>query len=394
MITEVIIIERPKRLSASFIRTVKQPGRYGDGRGGYGLSLLVKPMSAGGLSKSFSQRLRLKGKPFNLGLGSYPLVTLAEARQQALVNARIVRRGVDPRVERKREASMPTFEEAADRAIAFRVKSWKPGSRTEAIWRARLAKYVYPRIGKMPVSDISTADVLSVLSPVWEKRETAQKVQQYVNAVMKWAVAHGYRRTNPAGEAVSAVLPKTSSVRDHFRALPYAEVSSAVQKIRDSEAYEVTKLAIEFLTLTASRSGEVRGATWDEIQGDIWTIPSGRMKSGREHRVPLSDRAIEILEDTKSYAHDSQLLFPSVRGKQLSDNTLSKLFSELQIGGTPHGLRSSFRDWAAECTEYPREICEFALAHVEGSAAELAYRRTDYFERRRGLMQQWADFVG
>ncbi len=289
---------------------------------------------------------------------------------------------------------MPTFEEAADRTIAFRVKSWKPGSRTEAIWRARLAKYVYPRIGKMPVSEISTADVLSVLSPIWEKRETAQKVQQYVNAVMKWAVAHGYRSANPAGEAVSAVLPKISSLREHFRALPYVEVSNALQKIRDSEAYEVTKLAIEFLTLTASRSGEVRGATWDEIDGDVWTIPSDRMKSGREHRVPLSDSAIEVLKDGIEYADNSRLLFPSARGRQLSDNTLSKLFRELQIGGTPHGMRSSFRDWAAECTEYPREICEFALAHVEGSAAELAYRRTDYFEKRRWLMQQWADFVG
>ena len=386
-------MQRPQRLSASFIRTVKQPGRYGDGRGGHGLSLLVKPMSAGGFSKSFSQRLRLRGKPFNLGLGSYPLVTLAEARQQALANARIVRRGLNPRVERKCEASMPTFEEAADRTIAFRVKSWKQGSRTEAIWRARLAKYVHPRIGKMPVSDISTADVLSVLSPIWEKRETAQKVQQYVNTVMKWAVAHGYRSDNPAGEAVSAVLPKTSILREHFRALPYAEVSSALQKIRDSEAYVVTKLAIEFLALTASRSGEVRGATWDEIEGDVWTIPGGRMKSGREHRVPLSDSAIEILKDAIEYADNSQLLFPSARGKQLSDNTLSKLFRELQIGGTPHGLRSSFRDWAAECTEYPREISEFALAHIEGSAAELAYRRTDYFEKRHELMQQWADFV-
>ena len=387
------MLERPKRLSASFIRTVKRLGRYGDGRGGHGLSLLVKPMSAGGFSKSFSQRVRLRGKPVNLGLGSYPLVTLAEARQQALVNARTVRRGVDPRVERKRETSMPTFEQAADRVIAFRVKSWKPGSRTEAIWRARLAKYVHPRIGKMPVSDISTADVLSVLSPIWEKRETAQKVQQYVNAVMKWAVAHGYRSTNPAGEVVSAVLPQTPSLRDHFRALPYAEVSSALKTIRDSEAYEVTKLAIEFLALTASRSGEVRGATWDEIDGYVWTIPSSRMKSGREHRVPLCDRAIEVLKNAIEYADDSQLLFPSARGKQLSDNTLSKLFRELQIGGTPHGLRSSFRDWAAECTQYPREICEFALAHVEGSSAELAYRRTDYFESRRGLMQQWADFV-
>ena len=166
----------------------------------------------------------------------------------------------------------------------------------------------------------------------------------------------------------------------------------ALDSVRQSEAYEVTKLAIEFLTLTACRSGEVRGARWDEIGRDAaaWTVPATRMKNGREHRVPLSAAALAVLDRAREYADPSGLVFPSVTGKTLSDSTLSKLFRYLGIGGTPHGMRSIFRTWAAECSDAPREICELALAHVEGSAAELAYRRTDYFEKRHALMAAWA----
>ena len=386
---------RPQRLSATFIRTVKQPGRYGDGRGGFGLSLLVKPMASGGISKSFSQRLRLHCKPFNIGLGSFPLVTLAEAREAAIENARAAHKGFDPRAARERQVSIPTFEDAAETVVAIHAKTWKTGSKTEKLWRSRLAEYAHPKIGSMQLSEITSGDVLSIVEPLWaEKRETATKLRQHIGAIMKWAVVEGYREDNPASpEIISTALPKTTTPRKHHRALAFADVASALTTITASEAYEATKIAIEFLVLTATRSGDVRGAMWTEIDGDVWTIPGERMKSPRDHRVPLSRQAVEVLERAREYQDTSGLIFSSQRGKIVSDNTLSKLFRELDIAGTPHGMRSSFRDWAVEKTEYPSEIAEHALAHIEGTATERAYRRTDYFDKRRELMQAWADYL-
>ena len=389
-------MDRPPRLTAAFIRTIKKPGRYGDGRGGYGLSLLVKPMSAGGLSKTFSQRLRMKGVPFNVGVGAYPLVTLAKARQMSIDNARLVADGIDPRVEAKRDAGIPTFKEASETVVAIHAQTWKSGSKTAQLWRSRLAEYAHPTIGHRSVSDITSAHVLGVLLPIWaDKRATATKVRQYISAIMKWAVVEGLRDDDPAGNTIAAALPKGGANRRHRRALPFAEVAGALVTIKKSDAYDVTKLAIEFLTLTAARSAEVRDATWDEINlgGFTWTVPAPRMKTHREHRVPLSRQAATLLASVREFENESGLVFPSVRSKALSDNTLSKLFREQGINGTPHGMRSAFRDWAAENSDAPREIAEMCLAHVEGSAAELAYRRTDFFERRRELMQQWADYL-
>ena len=388
-------MKRPQRLSATFIRTVKLPNetprRFGDGRGGFGLSLLVKPMASGGLSKSFSQRLRIHGKPFNIGIGPYPLVTLAEAREIALDNARAVRKGID--IRREQKPGVPSFSQAADTVIAMHAKDWKPNSKSEAQWRSSLKDYALPILGDMSVSDIQTPDVMAVLTPIWsEKRETANRVRQRMSAIMDWAITQNYRTDNPVSPVLAA-LPKANERRKHFRALPYAEVHAALATINASDAWVATKDAIQFLTLTATRSGEVRGAMWDEIDGDVWAIPASRMKGNLDHRVPLSRQAIEVLNRAREYQDTSGLIFPSVRRKMLSDNTLSKLFRELQVAGTPHGMRSAFRDWAAEKSGVPREICEFALAHVEGSAAELAYRRTDYFDARRGLMQAWADYI-
>ena len=391
-------MQRPARLSATFVRTVQEPGRYGDGRGGWGLSLFVGPTANGRISKTWAQRLRLDGRPFNVGLGVYPIVTLNEARQAAIDNVRAVRAGVDVLADRKRRAAVPTFAEAGEKVIEFHVPTWKDGSRTAAIWRSRLAEHAHPVIGRTRVDRVTSADVLDVLMPVWAtRRETARKLRQYISAVMAWAVVQGYRDNNPAaGEAIAAALPKGGAPRVHQRALPYANVRDALDSVRQSEAYEVTKLAVEFLTLTACRSGEVRGARWDEVGRDAatWTVPATRMKNGREHRVPLSAAALAVLDRAREYADPSGLVFPSVMGKVLSDSTLSKLFRDLGIAGTPHGMRSTFRTWAAECSDAPREICELALAHVEGSAAELAYRRTDYFEKRRALMAAWACAMG
>ena len=396
VITEVISNQRSTRLTAAFIRNVKTLGRYGDGRGGYGLSLLVKPMSAGGLSKTFSQRLRMRGVPFNVGLGAYPLVTLAKARRMSIDNARLVADGTDPRAERKRDAGIPTFKEASETVVGIHAQTWKAGTKTAQLWRSRLEEYAYPTVGEQPVSDVTSSDVLGILLPIWaDKRATATKVRQYMSAIMKWAVVEGYRDDDPAGNTITVALPKGGANRRHRRALPFAEVADALAAIKRSDAYDATKLAIEFLTLTAARSAEVRDATWDEfnLEGSVWTIPASRMKTYREHRVPLSRQVATLLASAREFESESGLVFPSVRGKALSDNTLSKLFREQGIDGTPHGMRSAFRDWAAEKSDAPREIAEMCLAHVEGSAAELAYRRTDYFERRRELMQQWADYL-
>ena len=338
----------------------------------------------------------MRGVPFNVGLGAYPLVTLAKARRMSIDNARLVADGTDPRAERKRDAGIPTFKEASETVVGIHAQTWQAGTKTAQLWRSRLEEYAYPTVGEQPVSDVTSSDVLGILLPIWaDKRATATKVRQYMSAIMKWAVVEGYRDDDPAGNTITVALPKGGVYRRHRRALPFAEVADALAAIKRSDAYDVTKLAIEFLTLTAARSAEVRDATWDEInlEGSTWTIPAPRMKTHREHRVPLSRQVATLLASAREFESESGLVFPSVRGKALSDNTLSKLFREQGIDGTPHGMRSAFRDWAAEKSDAPREIAEMCLAHVEGSAAELAYRRTDYFERRRELMQQWADYL-
>ena len=385
-------MRRPRTLSAAFVKTVKAPGRYGDGRGGHGLSLLVKPSSTGRTAKSWSQRLRINGEPFNIGLGPFPIVTLKEARDKALENRRTVEQGHDPRFK---TTSIPTFADAAEIVIGIHASGWKNG-RHEANWRRSLSQYAYPTLGDKLVSEITSLDIMALLVPIWtEKRETARKLRQRIGAVMKWAVAQGYRADNPAGDAIGAALPKNGHVIQHQRALSHEEVSGALDTIRETGAWDGTKLAFEFLCLTATRSGEARLAKWSEfdLEAQVRTIPAPRMKRHREHRVPLSDQAMEVLRRARSPNDVDGLVFPSVTGKALTDSTISKLLRENNIGCVPHGMRSSFRVWAAECSNAPREIAEMCLAHVEGSAVELAYRRTDYFEARRLMMQQWADYI-
>lgn len=386
-------MRRPQRLSASFVKTVNVSGRYGDGRGGHGLSLLVKPMRAGGFSKSWSQRILINGRPTNIGLGAYPIVTLAEARRAVIANRRAISQGRDPRA-----GGVPTFEEAAEKVIAMHEPTWKDGARSAAIWRSSLRDYAMPQLGRKTVDAITTADVMAVLVPIWStKRETARRVRQRIGAVMKWSVAHRYRHDNPAGDAIAEALPRdaTSATKTHHRALHHSEVGTAVDQIRASGAYRATVLAFEFLVLTAGRSGEVRGARWDEFdfESATWTVPTARMKMARPHRVPLSPRAIEILKEARQLSDHADLVFPSPTGKMLSDSTISKLVREHGIACVPHGMRSSFRDWAAECSDVPREVCELALAHVNNDRVEAAYRRSDLFERRRTLMTEWASYI-
>ena len=386
-------VQRPYRLSARFVETIQEPGRYGDGRGSGGLSLRVKLTARGELAKSWGQRISIDGRPRNLGLGSWPHVTLAEARQKCALNLLARQRG--ELVTGKRR-TVPSFAEAAEKVIAVHSAGWKDGGRSEQLWRSSLRDYVLPRLGRRPVDRICTSDVMAVLLPIWnEKRETAKRVRTRISAVMRWAVAQGYREDNPAGDAIGAALPHNGVRRRHHPALPYAEVAAAIRTVRTSGASPAPALAFEFLVLTACRSGEVRGALWNEVDlaGREWRVPGERMKTGREHRVPLSGRALAVLEEAQALADGSGMVFPSARGGPLSGEAIAKLVRDLGIGAVPHGFRSSFRDWAAECSDAPREVCELALAHVNTNAIEAAYRRTDLFERRRDLMEQWAAFL-
>ena len=318
-------------------------------------------------------------------------MSLSEARKKALANRRTIERGLDPRGSR-----VPTFSQAAEKVIAIHAAGWKQGGKSERQWRSSLSTYVYPRLGDTAVDRVTTADVMACLVPIWHTRpETARRVRQRIGAVMRWAIAQGYRADNPAGDAITAALPANTGRRRHHPALPHADVAASVATVRASAAYPTTVLAFEFLVLTACRSGEVRGALWDEIDLDAatWTIPAARMKSARPHRVPLPPRALHLLAAAEKYRDRSGLVFPSATGREISDATLSKLLRENGIPAVPHGYRSSFRDWAAELTDTPREICELALAHVNNDRVEAAYRRSDLFDHRRQLMQHWAQYL-
>ena len=281
--------------------------------------------------------------------------------------------------------------------IAIHAPNWKPGGRNEENWRSTLRDYVFPKLASVPVNAVTGTDVMAVLLPIWTtKTETAGRVRRRIGAVMKWAVAQGYRTDNPAGDAISAALPNNNAKITHRQALPHAEVGAAIAKVRRSGAYRGAVLSFEFLVLTAARSAEVRGATWDEIdlEAAVWTIRAERMKAAREHRVPLSDRARDILDEARRELPPAgNLVFPSEKGRLQGHHPMGRMMKALEIGTAPHGFRSSFRDWAAECTETPREVCELALAHVNSDRVEAAYRRSDLFERRRTLMQEWADYV-
>ena len=311
-------------------------------------------------------------------------------------NRKLARAGGDPCALRKARQA-PTFAVAVDRVIAIHRAAWKDADKNEGQWRASLRDYAMKRLGRTPVDRITTADVMAVLLPIWvPKHETARRVRQRISAVMQWAVAEGFRPDNPAGDAIGAALPKRNKPKVHHRALPFREVGAAVAAVRGSaQVHWATKAAFEFLVLTAARSGEVRAAEWTEmdLEARTWTVPKERMKAKREHRVPLSDHAVAILEEAREVTGGSGLVFPTARGRPMRDFVLSKLLRDLGISAVPHGFRSSFRDWAAECSDAPRDVCELALAHVNSDRVEAAYRRSDLFERRRLLMQEWAAYV-
>ncbi len=326
-------------------------------------------------------------------------MSLAKARERAAGNRTAVADGRDPLAERRKTRKVPTFREAGESFLLANVPRWKNG-KTAINWRGQMEKYAYPVFGDVRIDRVDRIDVLGILSPIWtSKPSAAKKLRQHLRAVFAFTMAHGYIEINPAGEIIDAALPPMPAVKNHFRALPYQEVGDALRMVGASSSSLSSRLCFKFLVLTAARSGEARGANWDEIDMHeaVWTIPSSRMKAGVEHRVPLVDAALELLATAQLLSDGSNLVFPSLMkpGHPLSDMTLTKLLRDLGLAerATVHGFRTSFKTWCMEQTDTPWAVGEAALAHTIGNSTEAAYARSDLFNKRRTVMQQWAGFV-
>jgi len=410
--------KKAKELSATEVKRLAHPG---DGRGNLliavggvaGLALQLTPQEG----RSWLLRASVAGKRREIGLGGFPDVTLAQARERAREARDAIRRGVDPVEERKASRAALaaaqkrglTFKAAVNRYLAAKLEEFR-SAKHRYQWRQSLDSYAAPALGDMLVSDITVSDVQRALEPIWsDKTETAVRLRGRIEAVLAWATVAGHRAgDNPARWKgnLDAILPKPGKVTkaDNHPALRLDDAARWFTALRKRDG--MSARALEFVALTACRSGEVRGAAWDEIDLDamLWTVPGGRMKAGKEHRVPLTGEAVALLKALPRL--DGGLVFTAPRGGMLSDMALTSVmrkihaaddegFSDRASGrpAVPHGLRSTFRDWAAERTEYPREMAEISLAHTVGSDVERAYRRGDMVERRRAMMAAWGRFL-
>ncbi|MGH7094889.1 MAG: tyrosine-type recombinase/integrase [Stellaceae bacterium] len=395
-----------ERLSARTVQTVQDSGLHADGKGLY---LRVGPTGA----KSWIFRYRgSDGNRHDLGLGPYPDITLADARERATAQRRLRLDGHDPLQTRRAgrdqarlaAAKAMTFRACAEQYIASHQAGWR-NAKHGAQWSATLATYVFPVFGDLPVPMVDVALVMKAVEPIWTKKpETASRVRGRIENVLDWATARGYRQgDNPARwrghlENLLPARSKVQRVEHHAALLPYPEIATFMTALREQEG--VAARALEFLILTAARTGEVIGARWSEFDlGEhLWKIPGERMKAGREHRVPLSARALAIVEAMHAEQGRSPdpaaFMFPGAKeGRPLSQMALLMLLRRMgRADLTAHGFRSSFRDWAAERTSFPAEVAEMALAHVVGDKVEAAYRRGDLFAKRRQLAEAWAKF--
>jgi integrase len=379
-------------LTALKVKRAK-PGRHGDGGG---LFLVVSDTG----SRKWVLRIQTNGKRRDLGLGSANNVPLAEAREAADDMRRAFRRGEDPVADRRRaRGAVPTFREAAEMVHKEHRPSWK-NPKHAAQWLSTLEAYAFPRLGDTLVNRIDGPMVRDVLAEIWLIiPETARRVRQRIGTVLDFAHAKGWREAEAPLRSVSRGLPKQPKKTGHFAAMAWQDVPAFIASMEDTlKASETVRLALEFLILTAARSGEVRGALWSEIDLDekAWNIPATRMKGGRAHRVPLSNPAVTILQrmQTLRRTDDPQgLLFEGRKpGRPFSDMTLVMPIRRANIPITVHGFRSAFRDWTAERTVFPREVAEKALAHAVRDRVEAAYQRGDLFDKRRELMNAWAIF--
>lgn len=376
-----------KPLTAAKVKQAAEPGKYYDENGLY---LRVKETGA----KTWAQKIVIDGRQRELGLGSAALVTLAEARELARTYRKVARAGGDPIAERKRAGAVPTFQEAIQRVYALHEPSWR-NKKHAAQFRSTLEQYAAPVFGQKKVNDVTSQDVMNALMPIWlDKAETAKRVKQRIGVVIKWAIAQGYRQDDPSN-AIEQALPKAARVVKQRKSIPYDEVASCLSAVQASQASASTKLALELLILTAARSGEVRLATWQEIDlgRGLWTIPAERMKGKAEHVVPLSSRAVDVLTAARALG-EGDLVFPGAKaGRPMSDMTMSKLIKELGFDADVHGFRTSFRVWVQERTNASFEVAEKALAHKTKNKVVAAYARSDLMEKRQQLMQRWADHL-
>lgn len=382
-----------KALTAVAVRNAK-PGRHADGNGLY---LEVDESGA----RRWLLRIMVQGKRRDIGLGSTSLVSLAEARDTAIAMRKVARAGGDPLAERQKALRVvPTFETAARTCHTEQKDSWKNGKHAEQ-WLTTLETYAFPVIGTMTVDKIGMPEVRDVLLPIWlEKPETARRVRQRIGTVLDWAATKAFREGENPVRSVTKGLPKQKDAGEHFAALPYDDVPGFLTTLRATDQTgPVVKLAMEFLILTAVRSGEMRGAVWREFDLDakLWTIPGPRMKAGRPHVVPLASRAVEILQEARALSRkpddaDALVFEGSKPGNPMSDMTLTMVLRRMKIEATAHGFRSAFRDWTAETTNTPSDVAEMALAHTIKNKVEAAYRRGDLLEKRRVLMDLWAGF--
>ena len=390
--------------SARSVETVTEIGYHRCDRG-----LYLQVAGSGTKSWLFRYKSPVTAKQREMGLGSLNLVPLAAARDIAVECRRQVLSGLDPLEERGRvkrvrqleQARSITFQEAAEQCIASKKPEWKNAKHAQQ-WSNTLNAYAYPVFGDLSISDLDTDLVLKAIEPIWiSKAETASRVRQRIETVWDWARARKYvEGENPARLRghLDKILAKTAKVKrvKHHAAIPYKQIATFIKKLRGRKGSSAS--AMEFMILTAARTGEVRGARWQEIDLTIkvWTIPADRMKAGKEHRVPLCDRALQILNSMKSNRNPDEFVFPGWKtGTGLSDGAMLALLRKMEVGPyTPHGFRSTFRDWAAEeAHQFSNETVELALAHTIRNKAEAAYRRGDQLERRRELMAAWSEHI-
>ena len=388
-----------KELTAMAVSKLKAEGAYAVG-GVPGLQLQIL-----GASRAWVLRFVLNDKRRRMGLGSYPAVSLAEARDRARLARSLIRSGIDPIDQRASNketivaaaAKSLTFAKAAEKFIAAHEDSWS-NAKHRLQWVSTIGTYANPIIGQLPVAAIEQRHILQTLNPIWRsKTETASRLRGRIEQVLNWAKVQGLREgPNPARwrDHLDLLLPapeKVSPVK-HLAAVPLSEAKLIWQLICDTSGMGAQALQLQILT--AGRSGEARGARWSELdlESAVWVIPKERMKAKREHRIPLPRQAVELLRKQPRIV-GAELVFPSSRNTPLSDMTLTAVMRRLKRTEVPHGWRSTFRDWVGDCTDYPSELAEIALAHSVGSKVEQAYRRGDMLEKRRPLMQEWADFL-
>jgi integrase len=375
-------------LTALKIRSLKQPGRYSDGGG---LMLDIGKSGKG----SWVVRVQASGRRRDIGLGSSSTLSLADARDAASKVRSEARAGLDPVAVRKKvQEAVPNFREAARLVHSEHKAGWRNGKHQQQ-WISTLETYAFPALGNKLVSEIEGPVIRDVLAAIWlTKPETARRVRQRIGSILDWAYAKGFRTTEAPMRSLAKGLPRQPRQRGHFTALPYTELPKFLANLRGR--ISVGRLALEFLILTATRSGEVRTAVWPEIdfKTRLWTIPANRMKAAKVHAVPLSEAALEVLERLRMYhSQSSDLIFSGLNpNRPMSDMTLLKILRDMEIDATVHGFRSTFRDWVADNTNYPGEVAEAALAHAVPNKIEAAYRRTDFLEKRKMLMSDWGNY--